>query len=310
MEVAVLLANPAASQFTGGLHRAVTRGLATAYRVDALWPNSPDEAQVAAAKAAADGAELVVAMGGDGVVHHVAQGLVGSETSLGILPVGTTNVLARLLGIPHRAGAALKLLTGDHRVSTQPVLEIVADTPIGSLERSAVFALGVGADARVVQEAETEPFRKYRFGGVHYARTTLRVAWSDLRHRQPEGEVLVGGEAIPAFGVMAQFHRAYTYFGRIPLRLAADPPDPMTVLAIDDLAMRRAPRIAAGIAGGRGLGGVRGFTVYEQVDSLGFRADEPVPVQADGEHLGSVTRLEARLRPDSLPVVVPPSDDG
>jgi YegS/Rv2252/BmrU family lipid kinase len=55
----------------------------------------------AAAKAAADNKEeLVIAAGGDGTIEDVATQLVGSETVLGILPIGTRNNLARELGIP------------------------------------------------------------------------------------------------------------------------------------------------------------------------------------------------------------------
>ena len=46
------------------------------------------------------GFELVVAVGGDGTVHEVASGLRGSETSLGILPIGSGNDYARAHGIP------------------------------------------------------------------------------------------------------------------------------------------------------------------------------------------------------------------
>ena len=44
-------------------------------------------------------------MGGDGVAHHVGNALVGTDTALGLIPVGTTNVLARILGILARKTA-------------------------------------------------------------------------------------------------------------------------------------------------------------------------------------------------------------
>src|SRR6516162_10253654 len=59
------------------------------------------EAGVSAARGAAlDGADLVVAVGGDGTVRGCAEGLAGTGVPLGIVPVGTGNLLASTLGVP------------------------------------------------------------------------------------------------------------------------------------------------------------------------------------------------------------------
>ncbi len=66
-----------------------------------------------ARRAAESGYDLVIAAGGDGTINEVATGLVGTETPLGILPVGTVNVLARQLGIPLDVRQAVStLVTG------------------------------------------------------------------------------------------------------------------------------------------------------------------------------------------------------
>ena len=62
--------------------------------------------------AAARGSDLVIAAGGDGTVGAVADGLVGSEACLGIVPMGTANVLARELGVPVDVDGACELLAG------------------------------------------------------------------------------------------------------------------------------------------------------------------------------------------------------
>jgi diacylglycerol kinase (ATP) len=56
--------------------------------------------QAIARRAARDGTKLVIVAGGDGTIENVALGLVGSQTTLGIVPTGTRNNLARSLGIP------------------------------------------------------------------------------------------------------------------------------------------------------------------------------------------------------------------
>ena len=55
-----------------------------------------------ARNAASSGARMVVAAGGDGTIAEVAQGVAGSCTSLGVIPLGTANVLAHELGLPFR----------------------------------------------------------------------------------------------------------------------------------------------------------------------------------------------------------------
>ena len=67
--------------------------------VDYSFTNHPGHATELALNAIADGYDLVVAVGGDGTVNEVAQGLIGTETPMGIIPLGSGNGLARELGI-------------------------------------------------------------------------------------------------------------------------------------------------------------------------------------------------------------------
>ena len=76
-----------------------------------------EELALAAAEAIADGAELVIAGGGDGTVSAVAGAAAGTSTRLGILPLGTLNHFARDLGIPATLDEAAKLIaTGRDRL--------------------------------------------------------------------------------------------------------------------------------------------------------------------------------------------------
>lgn len=307
MTSALLIANPAASQFTGGLHRAAMRALGRSHDVRAIWPQSPEHSRIAARDAARDGVELVVAMGGDGIVHHVAQGLVDTESVLGIIPAGTTNVVARLLGVPGRPKEAARMLAEDYRVVRAPTVEVAGTGPDGSWTARAIFSLGFGPDAVVVAAAETEPFRKYRFGSVHYARTTLGTVWRDLRKRRPDVTVRTSSSERRGIGALVQFHRCYTYFGRLPLRIDSLPPDPLSVLTIERLPIRRAPAILRHAVAGT-LGEVRGMHLDRGVETLSAEADELVEVQMDGEHYGRAASLHVTARPASLSVAVSPEE--
>lgn len=78
--------------------------------VEYTFTNHPGHAVELASAASEKGYNLVVAAGGDGTVNEVAQGLIGTETLLGIIPMGSGNGLARELGISMNIGKSAKAL--------------------------------------------------------------------------------------------------------------------------------------------------------------------------------------------------------
>jgi diacylglycerol kinase family enzyme len=304
MSGVVVIANPVASQFTGGDHRRVMATVSkTSEKVDATWPDSPAATSKAAAEAAKSGASVVVAMGGDGMVHHVAQGLVGTDTALGIIPVGTTNVIARLLDVPTRASRAARLIASRREPELLGTVRLALRH--GSIEtvHHSLFACGFGMDALVVDRANADPYRKYRFGSLHYARTAFGVALGGFPRIKPHIEVREGGRSSRAVSVQVQFREVYTYFGKMPLRIAPDPPDPMTVLVTSRLRRRRIPRIATRLVLRNDMSGISEMEVWEGVEAVELDADPPVAAQADGEPLGLVDSARAAWEPASLRVI-------
>jgi diacylglycerol kinase family enzyme len=304
MDRIVVVANPSASQFTGGAHRAVMSALRREAEVETVWPDTAADAEVKAAQAVESGARIVAAMGGDGIVHHVAQGLIDTEASLGIIPVGTTNVIARLLDVPAKPAKAARLMVDPARpVRTLGTARMTLAR--GSVENThhAVFACGFGLDAAVVLEADKDPYRKYRFGSLHYARTALGVALKDFPRRKPHVTVAEGADRWLAIAALLQFRQVYTYFGQIPLRFAGDRPDPMTLLTIDRLRRRRVPRIIATLLRNGDLGDIPEMRVVRHVKQVEIEARPPVAAQADGESLGLVDAGVVEWAPDSLRVV-------
>ena len=96
-----------------------------------------------AREAADKGYDCVVAVGGDGSVNDVAQGLRGSNVTLGIIPCGSGNGLARTLKIPLRKEGALKMLNKQH--------EQTIDSLLINDSRVCVNAAGVGFDAHIAR---------------------------------------------------------------------------------------------------------------------------------------------------------------
>ena len=108
--------------------------------------------------AAAAGAQLVFAVGGDGTVRACASALAGTGVRLAIVPRGTANLAARALGIPHRLGAALAVGFGGHETAVD----------LGRADGADFTAMaGIGLDAAVV--SATPRLRKLRLGWLAYA---------------------------------------------------------------------------------------------------------------------------------------------
>ncbi len=95
------MANPA-KPGAAELRERALRACASRYLPEPLWyettPEDPGVGQ--ARRAVADGAEVVVAVGGDGTVRAVAEGLIGTPVAMALLPQGTGNLLARNLDLP------------------------------------------------------------------------------------------------------------------------------------------------------------------------------------------------------------------
>lgn len=277
--------------------------LAKTHEVDALWPGSAPEATEQARAAVSDGARVVVAMGGDGMVHHVAQALVGTDAALGIIPAGTTNVVARLLHIPSRHSRAVRLIARTDEPGSIGTVRMSLQRGDTETVHHAIFACGFGLDARVVQIADADPYRKYRFGSLHYARSALGVGFRDFPSVKPHVDFRAEGHEARGTTALIQFRPVYTYFGKIALRFADDPPEPMSALILERLRRRRIPRILFDALTHRDLDAIAEFQVWPDLKTLELSADPPVAAQADGESLGMVDGGQLTWEGDSLRVV-------
>ncbi len=299
----LLLANPSASGFTGAVFREVVRILEEHFEVDAEWPHGAAATRNRAAEAAGEGYHIVAAMGGDGVAHHAANGVAYTAAALGIIPVGTTNVLARIFGLPRdprRAAAAMASLP----IVPTRMAALEAQVATGPLSGFATFAFGVGFDADVVARAEERPQSKIWLGGAHYAESAISKLILDWRARSPNLTVDVDGSRTKALVALVQVHHPYTFFGPIPLRITDGPVGGLVAAVVEDLEVHRAAEIFARAAARRSLP-ERLATVWEGFQQLVVDADPPSPIQADGEHLGMAERVVVTEAHDALLAVRP-----
>ena len=130
-----------------------------------------------ARQAADSGCDVAVAVGGDGTINEVVNGLAGSNTALGIIPAGTANVYAVDIGIPiwgplrpNAVRIAAEIIrTGQHRKIDLGKVEL-AD----GWQRCFLMWCGVGLDAAISQEVSFED--KRRLGMAAWAIAGVMVA--------------------------------------------------------------------------------------------------------------------------------------
>lgn len=181
----LLIANPISG---GGRGRVLAPQLAAALRARGVeaWVYLTAAAGDGAARARAAGSEPwdgLVALGGDGTVNEVLNGMPDPSRPLGVLPVGTANVLAMELGLPRKVDACADLLT---RGTTRPMA-------IGRCgERRFLLFVGAGIDGAVVHrlsQVRTGTLGKHKWLGPilhtawHWPRYSLRATFAN-------GEVL------------------------------------------------------------------------------------------------------------------------
>jgi len=154
----------------GRLERAVDTALSQTNNPPAIYlPTSQYETGFEQTKEAIDeGCTLVLAVGGDGTLRPIIQALAGTEVSIGIVPRGTANALARNLGIPlgNMGRAIARAVTGTDRSIDVGVANLNFGGSRGSESHAFSVMAGMGLDAKIIMNTDSE--LKRRLGWVAY----------------------------------------------------------------------------------------------------------------------------------------------
>ncbi len=124
-------------------------------------------------EAVSQGYDTVVAAGGDGTVSAVANGLIGSEARLGIIPLGTANVLARELGIPIALQDACALLNGPNTTTRIDAMKVK--------EKHYFTQIGIGVDAVMIRDTKVEHKRLLGNAAYIWTATTRFIGFQPHR---------------------------------------------------------------------------------------------------------------------------------
>jgi diacylglycerol kinase (ATP) len=228
----LLVCNPLAGLSTPALISRVREALAAHGPLEVM-ETAPGETTARVASRLGDGLERVYVLGGDGSVGDVAGALTASAIPLGIIPCGTTNVVARECRIPLRPLRAVEALV--HSRQSRPFH--TWSTGRGTL----ILAMGVGFDARLM--LHTPQAAKRRWGLLAVGVTAFREA---VRYDFPDIEIEGEDEAGRPFKVRATFvlvANTQRYAGEAIMLPQADPSDDLLDLLV--FSSRRRGRLVA-----------------------------------------------------------------
>jgi diacylglycerol kinase family enzyme len=296
----LLIANATAQQVTPWKVTIIESALASAFDVDVVLTKRGGHATHLARGAAHEGVGLVVALGGDGTVNEVVNGLAGTSVPMAILPGGGINVLARSLGVPaDPIEATAHLLRNRDRPPRR--------VPLGRADdRYFTFSCGIGLDGAIVQQVERRRALKRAGRSGYYAWTALRVFFGRYGRRRPKVHVRWGPglerERDGLFLAVAQKSDPFTYLGSRPMRLCpkADLDGGLDLLGVDNLRVGFVLRlIASAFGSGRHVRNRHVLYLHDQ-RRIEVTCDQPLPVQADGEYVGDRDRVLLEMVPDAL----------
>jgi diacylglycerol kinase family enzyme len=295
----LLIVNPAASSVTPRIQVLVQRALGHQHGVRVAETTRRNHATRLAEDAVRNGIDGIVVLGGDGTVNEVANGIAGSDCALLPLPGGSTNVFCRTLGLPDDPQDAVA-------VSLRAVDEgLVRPVGIGSVNgRYFLFHTGVGFDAAVVEQVERQGDLKrylnhplFVYAAIktwlrHYDRSTPAFSIEFDDGRVDDGYFLVCLNTDP-----------YTYLGNRPLNIApaADLDHGLAAVTLTSLRSDHLLRVVGeALRPPPGLSSSRWVDVRTDLTNATLTARRPIPVQVDGDFIGSATEVVFEHHPDAL----------
>ncbi len=259
--------------------------------------SGPGAARQLARQAVEQGAEIVLACGGDGTLNEVVNGLAPGRAALGVLPGGTANIFAREMRLPLDERAAARALG-----AWKPRRIALGRATWGEGNKQSRYFLclaGMGFDAYVVHSLSRAAARR---GGV------FAYVWEALRQaaRYPFPPIIFrseAGEAAAGFGVA---HRTERYAGWLHLAPGASLfRDELTVSLFTSSRRRRNLRYALAVVT-RSHPRLKDVKLFRtrRLECSAAEAARTVYFELDGELAGCLpVRLE--VVPDALTVLLP-----
>jgi len=260
-------------------------------------------------RARMEGLDIVVTLGGDGIIHEVVNGLLADGVREGLprlatVPGGSGNVFARALGLPaDPVEATGHLLDSVRNGNTRRIgLGRAAD-------RWFITNAGIGLDAEVIDAMEEQRRAGHTATPVRYLATVIRHTFWVTDRRNPRlslrrpGRLTVDG----VFHVIVQNTKPWTYFGTWPIQPCPDASfdTGLDVFALRSLDTTNTLRAARRMIMHAKTGSTRNsIVIWHDVDAFTVTVSVPKGLQIDGESIGLVTEVHFESVSDALEVFV------
>ena len=306
----LIIVNPYATTVSDRLKNLVVYALQGRYDVEAVLTEAQHHATEIGREACEGDYDIVVAFGGDGTLNEVANGLAGTDVPVSVLPGGSTNVVARTLGIPNDVVDATEHLLGladDFRPRR-------IDLGVANGRRF-VFACGAGLDATAARTVDSHPRMKARGGRWYYTYAAVSGFYGRYLRNPVRMRMQIDGSTAEGITAIAQNSDPFTYFGNQPVRVCENAELDNGTLSIAMLrraAQRDVPTIAARVLMKRLRTPlhrqIEHFdTVTEcRIESVSKDPEghiRPFPVQVDGDYIGDHGELDIGIEPGALTIV-------
>ncbi len=312
MRRVALIYNPISGRFSARRAAALEQAVAVlreaGVAVETFKAGTPGSGMAHAREAVRQGCDAVIACGGDGTVHEILQVLVGTETALGVIPLGTANALA----------SNLCLVAAPDKVVRKLLQAVPVRIPVGRIRYSSLdgnpgsryflVAAGIGPDALLMSRLDSG--LKRRFGYALYLVEAFRI-WATHRFPLFEAELVPNGHpehrVFTASQLLAVRVRS---FGGAVRRLAPGATlhsDSLHLIAFQTRSRLDYFNFLMGVLAGR-------HTFTKRIDLIetghvecraynGSR--ETLFVEADGEVLGSLP-VRIDVVPEAVNLLIPP----
>lgn len=304
---ALLIANPAATSTTSRTRDVLLHALRADLDLEVAETTHRGHAAELARSATEDRYELIITLGGDGTANEAINGILDrgpgpDRPALAIVPGGSTNVLARALGIPNDPIEATGLILDALR--EKRTRSIGLGTADG---RWFSFCAGLGLDADVVAAVERARSGGRRSTPALYVTTAVREFYAGNRDAPPLRLTRPGAEPVEGLHLaIVQNTSPWTFLGGRPI----DPsPEASFDCGLDLLGLRglgtaSTLRHVRQLLLGRRPPHGRDVVTLHDVPELTLWADRPTAHQVDGDHLGLRMSVTFQAHPDALRVAL------
>lgn len=297
----LLIYNPTAGPWdmTGVLKRLATYLNKSGWQIDLIQTQQPGDATRYAKDAAETGKDMVLVAGGDGTINETVNGLVNSNTVMGIIPVGTGNILAHQLHMPVLSlGAPFYINEVSDALCKGRVQRV--DTGVIK-ERYFVCWAGLGLDAEIAASMEPRPRYVKRLRMLPYMIAGFSVA---SEFRGVRSRISIGNRTIRTRTLMALASNIQLYAAFFNIAPHARMDDGLfDIFVFKGLGFPYALRHLLTMFSGRTLQDPK--VTHALARTLQVESTPSVAVQLDGEPCGN-TPVNVQIAPATLSLLIPP----